>query len=422
MVRVFIDFGSYVKYALIRDMSIIQYCTFDYDEDTLSRLYALMKSKGVQELNVCIPSSFSDSVLVDSTSLGITSVADRNGFFCVSVEDIQKLQQLADSLSISNVRYTERCFMCRSDGVFLFELNNIYHIMTVHDSRIVQYDMQTEALVESTVQDRCLRYGCKSIYNYVNASDVIGLSETFDNIFSVSSDKVLSDLTYIMLMLDAEYHSAHDYLFSRYANQHLVGNTESLVVDSANDFDSRAFANDADVCADMTSEDRQPKVRNERKVVQVADDNKKHAPFWKFGYTLAAVTVILLVLNFGIYYLKLQKSAEYEKIYSQYLEENDALQKAQARNLLFTSQTTTENGSNTYSFLKNIGLDDTKEKGITLQSFSIEGSTIQLNVTAKNDDTFWSFCDTVKSKYNVSDVQEGDIDDKGVSYTINVII
>ncbi len=130
----------------------------------------------------------------------------------------------------------------------------------------------------------------------------------------------------------------------------------------------------------------------------------------------------MVTLNFGVYYLKLQKSAEYEKIYSQYLKENDTLQKAQARNLLFTSQTVAENVNNTYSFLKNIWLDDTKEKGITLQSFSIEGSTIQLDVTAKNDNTFWSFCDIVKGKYNVSDVKEGDIDDNGVSYTINVII
>lgn len=117
MIKAVIDFGTNIKFILMKGTSLFQYTTFDYSSDTLSYLYALMKDKNISEITYCLPSYFSKEILLNSVALSHETLAFSDGYFCVSLEDLSKLKHLAESLHVSNVHYTEQELLCTEDGI-----------------------------------------------------------------------------------------------------------------------------------------------------------------------------------------------------------------------------------------------------------------------------------------------------------------
>lgn len=431
MIKAVIDFGTNIKFILMKGTSLFQYTTFDYSSDTLSYLYALMKEKNISEITYCLPSYFSKEILLNSVALSHETLAFSDGYFCVSLEDLSKLKHLAESLHISNVHYTEQELLCTEDGIYAMECNNLCRILVKYHGKIVECDMQTESTATATIQQYFLKYNLHNIVNLVNHSDYDLLPTVFDNIFAVDNVSVTNDLTYLAWVMQAECHTIDDYFTSPFSAQTLVTDDTSATSDadlsvakpSANVRKSSEVLTKVDDQNDADTNDMpntmESRSNKSHKVKNHADSVKKPAKK-SFLTALAAVIAIAAILNIGLLYLRNSESKKYTQEYASFLDKSSQLTELKSKYNLLSSVTTTETSSGVLSFLKDTKL--LKNKNVKLTNFAVEGSTITLTVTASSDTKFWAFHDKLGETYNITNVTDGDPPKSGVCHVITLML
>ena len=431
MIKAVIDFGTNIKFILMKGTSLFQYTTFDYSSDALSYLYALMKEKNISEITYCLPSYFSKEILLNSVALSHETLAFSDGYFCVSLEDLSKLKHLAESLHISNVHYTEQELLCTEDGIYAMECNNLCRILVKYHGKIVECDMQTESTATATIQQYYLKYNLHNIVNLVNHSDYDLLPTVFDNIFAVDNVSVTNDLTYLAWVMQAECHTIDDYFTSPFSAQTLVTDDTSVTSDadlsvaktSANVRKSSEVLTKVDDQNDADTNDMpntmESRSNKSHKVKNHADSVKKPAKK-SFLTALAAVITIAAILNIGLLYLRNSESKKYTQEYASFLDKSSQLTELKSKYNLLSSVTTTETSSGVLSFLKDTKL--LKNKNVKLTNFAVEGSTITLTVTASSDTKFWAFHDKLGETYNITNVTDGDPPKSGVCHVITLML
>lgn len=431
MIKAVIDFGTNVKFILMKGTSLFQYTTFDYSSDTLSYLYALMKEKNISEITYCLPSYFSKEILLNSVALSHETLAFSDGYFCVSLEDLSKLKHLAESLHISNVHYTEQELLCTEDGIYAMECNNLCRILVKYHGKIIECDMQTESTATATIQQYYLKYNLHNIVNLVNHSDYDLLPTVFDNIFAVDNVSVTNDLTYLAWVMQAEWHTIDDYFASPFSAQTLV--TDDISVTSDADLSvakpSAHAKRSSEVLTKVDDQDgtetsaipntTESRSSKSHKVKNHADNVKKPAKK-SFLTVIAAVIAIAAILNVGLLYLRNSENKKYTQKYASFLDKSSQLTDLKSKYNLLSSVTTTETSSGVLSFLKDTKL--LKSKNVKLTNFAIEGSTITLTVTAPSDTKFWAFHDKLGETYNITNVTDGDPPKSGVCHVITLML
>lgn len=435
MNKAYVDFGTNVKVILMRDSTLVQYVTFDYSEDTLSYLYALLKEKSISELVYCIPSYFSKTLLADSSALSKETLALSSGYFCVSLKDLQKLEHLAESLKISSVHYTEHDALCTLDnGIYVMEYDNLYQVFVKVNAHLVEYDILTESLVEDAIQRYCLKYKLHDVIDYVNSYDLENLPATFDNVFSIDNDDVLCDLTYMAAIVKAPCVSADSYFNSEYRNQTLVSEDTADDFDLLEDTASPALRSDVTSAGMQQESDDNSKLKKSANSTNSAKDAKKkqkHDKLMKtsqqtehkrsFMPVLAGALVVAIGLNAGMFYLRNSKQDTYNALYSDFTSKTSELNSLKSRYTMLSAMVTDESGKNAMQFINDTKL--LKNKKIKLQSFLVEGSTVTVTVHAPDDNTFWKFHDSLSGKYEISNVSEGDnVSGSGVSYSVTLLL
>lgn len=431
MIKAVIDFGTNIKFILMKGTSLFQYTTFDYSSDALSYLYALMKEKNISEITYCLPSYFSKEILLNSVALSHETLAFSDGYFCVSLEDLSKLKHLAESLHVSNVHYTEQELLCTEDGIYVMECNNLCRILVKYHGKIVECDMQTESTAAAMIQQYYLKYNLHNIVNLVNHSDYDLLPSVFDNIFAVDNVSVTNDLTYLAWVMQAEWHTIDDYFTSPFSAQTLVTDDTSATSDadlsiakpSANVRKSSEILTKVDDQDDIetsavpnTTESMSSK---SHKVKNYAGSVKKPAKK-SFLTAFVAVIAIAVILNVGLLYLRNSENKKYTQEYASFLDKSSQLTDLKSKYNLLSSVTTTETSSGVLSFLKDTEL--LKNKNVKLTNFAIEGSTVTLTVTASSDTKFWAFHDKLGETYNITNVTDGDPPKSGVCHVITLML
>lgn len=431
MIKAVIDFGTNIKFILMKGTSLFQYTTFDYSSDTLSYLYALMKDKNISEITYCLPSYFSKEILLNSVALSHETLAFSDGYFCVSLEDLSKLKHLAESLHVSNVHYTEQELLCTDDGIYAMECNNLCRILVKYHGKIVECDMQTESTAATMIQQYYLKYNLHNIVNLVNHSDYDLLPTVFDNIFAVANVSVTNDLTYLAWVMQAEWHTIDDYFTSPFSAQTLVTDDTADTSD-ANLSTTKPFANIRKSSETLTKVDDQDDIETSavpnttesmssksHKVKNYAGSVKKPAKK-SFLTAFVAVIAIAVILNVGLLYLRNSENKKYTQEYASFLDKSSQLTDLKSKYNLLSSVTTTETSSGVLSFLKDTEL--LKNKNVKLTNFAIEGSTVTLTVTASSDTKFWAFHDKLGETYNITNVADGDPPKSGVCHVITLML
>ena len=431
MIKAVIDFGTNIKFILMKGTSLFQYTTFDYSSDTLSYLYALMKDKNISEITYCLPSYFSKEILLNSVALSHETLAFSDGYFCVSLEDLSKLKHLAESLHVSNVHYTEQELLCTDDGIYAMECNNLCRILVKYHGKIVECDMQTESTAATMIQQYYLKYNLHNIVNLVNHSDYDLLPTVFDNIFAVDNVSVTNDLTYLAWVMQAEWHTIDDYFTSPFSAQTLVTDDTADTSD-ANLSITKPFANIRKSPETLTKVDDQDDIETSavpnttesmssksHKVKNYAGSVKKPAKK-SFLTAFVAVIAIAVILNVGLLYLRNSENKKYTQEYASFLDKSSQLTDLKSKYNLLSSVTTTETSSGVLSFLKDTEL--LKNKNVKLTNFAIEGSTVTLTVTASSDTKFWAFHDKLGETYNITNVADGDPPKSGVCHVITLML
>lgn len=431
MIKAVIDFGTNIKFILMKGTSLFQYTTFDYSSDTLSYLYALMKDKNISEITYCLPSYFSKEILLNSVALSHETLAFSDGYFCVSLEDLSKLKHLAESLHVSNVHYTEQELLCTDDGIYAMECNNLCRILVKYHGKIVECDMQTESTAATMIQQYYLKYNLHNIVNLVNHSDYDLLPTVFDNIFAVDNVSVTNDLTYLAWVMQAEWHTIDDYFTSPFSAQTLVTDDTADTSD-ANLSITKPFANIRKSSETLTKVDDQDDIETSavpnttesmssksHKVKNYVGSVKKPAKK-SFLTAFVAVIAIAVILNVGLLYLRNSENKKYTQEYASFLDKSSQLTDLKSKYNLLSSVTTTETSSGVLSFLKDTEL--LKNKNVKLTNFAIEGSTITLTITASSDTKFWAFHDKLGETYNITNVTDGDPPKSGVCHVITLML
>lgn len=426
MNRAYVDFGSNVKVILMRNKTLIQYITFDYSEDSLSYLYALLNEKSIKEIVYCVPSYFSKALLTDSASLTEEKLTLASGYFCISLKDLQKLEHLAEALGIENVAYTEHRFLCNDDNcICVMELDNLYQVFVRSNGKLVEYDTLTEELVESIIQRYCLKYNIKNVVDLVNSTETDKLSECFDNISSDSTKDIFCDLTYMAYLVNAQHFPADSYFNSGFRNQALVSDDDqsepldsNVLPTEATHLEIQSDAQEKDfVGSENTDSFKAKKKQKHEKLLH----NTKKSANGSFIPILAGTLAIAVVLNAGMFYMRSSKQKTYNDLYSDFTEKTSELNSLKSRYTMLSSMVTDESGKSAMQFINDTKL--LKNKKITLQSFTVEGSTVTIIVHAKDDNTFWKFHDSLSGKYEISNVSEGDnTSNSGVAYSMTLLL
>ena len=392
-----------IKFALMQEDTLIQYVTLDYSEDSLTQLHALMKDKQIMSMTVCLPSYFSQDLLQESASLRFEQMDLMSGYFCVSLEDISKIEHLAKALQISKVGFLENRDLCNTDGIYIFENDNTYNLYVYKNDHLLAFDVQTDATIEKAIQQYGAKYGIQELYNYVNHADFDKLPLAFSNVFGVSDQNTLSELTYLAALMQLTPHSSDDYR-SAYVAQDLVGyDSDETHVKATKETDSSAEP------APVTKKQKATKAVKEGKASN------------KFGLVLVATVALAIVCNLFIYNLSNQQHTKYLQEYDTFTKKSAELSSLQSRYTMFSAQTTTESGQQAYDFIKKAGLLKKSSK-VKLNSFTVEGSTVAITVSAKSDDVFWKFYDKLDGSANVSSVTDESSTDSKVVHTINLIL
>lgn len=392
-----------IKFALMQEGTLIQYVTLDYSEDSLSQLHALMKDKQIMSMTVCLPSYFSQDLLQESASLRFEQMDLMSGYFCVSLEDISKIEHLAKALQIPKVGFLENRDLCNTDGIYIFENDNTYNLYVYKNDHLLAFDVQTDATIEKAIQQYGAKYGIQELYNYVNHADFDKLPLAFSNVFGVSDQNTLSELTYLAALMQLTPHSSDDYR-SSYVAQDLVGyDSDEVNVNAAKETNSSAEL------APVTKKPKATKAVKEGKASN------------KFGLVLVATVALAIVCNLFIYNLSNQQHTKYLQEYDTFTKKSAELSSLQSRYTMFSAQTTTESGQQAYDFIKKAGLLKKSSK-VKLNSFTVEGSTVAITVSAKSDDVFWKFYDKLDGSANVSSVTDESSTDSKVVHTINLIL
>lgn len=403
MNSVYLVLSTNIKFALMQEDTLIQYVTLDYSEDSLSQLHALMKDKQIMSMTVCLPSYFSQDLLQESASLRFEQMDLMSGYFCVSLEDISKIEHLAKALQIPKVGFLENRDLCNTDGIYIFENDNTYNLYVYKNDHLLAFDVQTDATIEKAIQQYGAKYGIQELYNYVNHADFDKLPLAFSNVFGVSDQNTLSELTYLAALMQLTPHSSDDYR-SAYVAQDLVGyDSDEVNVKAAKETDSSV---------EMTPVTKKPKA------TKAAKESKASS---KFGLILVATVALAIVCNLFIYNLSNQQHTKYLQEYDTFTKKSAELSSLQSRYTMFSAQTTTESGQQAYDFIKKAGLLKKSSK-VKLNSFTVEGSTVAITVSAKSDDAFWKFYDKLDGSANVSSVTDESSTDSKVVHTINLIL
>lgn len=392
-----------IKFALMQEDTLIQYVTLDYSEDSLTQLHALMKDKQIMSMTVCLPSYFSQDLLQESASLRFEQMDLMSGYFCVSLEDISKIEHLAKALQIPKIGFLENRDLCNTDGIYIFENDNTYNLYVYKNDHLLAFDVQTDATIEKAIQQYGAKYGIQELYNYVNHADFDKLPLAFSNVFGVSDQNTLSELTYLAALMQLTPHSSDDYR-SAYVAQDLVGyDSDEIQVKAAKETDSSVES------APITKKPKATKAVKEGKASS------------KFGLVLVATVALAIVCNLFIYNLSNQQHTKYLQEYDTFTKKSAELSSLQSRYTMFSAQTTTESGQQAYDFIKKAGLLKKSSK-VKLNSFTVEGSTVAITVSAKSDDVFWKFYDKLDGSTNVSSVTDESSTDSKVVHTINLIL
>ena len=392
-----------IKFALMQEDTLIQYVTLDYSEDSLTQLHALMKDKQIMSMTVCLPSYFSQDLLQESASLRFEQMDLMSGYFCVSLEDISKIEHLAKALQIPKVGFLENRDLCNTDGIYIFENDNTYNLYVYKNDHLLAFDVQTDATIEKAIQQYGAKYGIQELYNYVNHADFDKLPLAFSNGFGVSDQNTLSELTYLEALMQLTPHSSDDYR-SAYVAQDLVGyDSDEVNVKATKETDSSV---------EMAPVTKKPKATK-----AVKEDKASN----KFGLVLVTTVALAIVCNLFIYNLSNQQHTKYLQEYDTFTKKSAELSSLQSRYTMFSAQTTTESGQQAYDFIKKAGLLKKSSK-VKLNSFTVEGSTLAITVSAKSDDVFWKFYDKLDGSANVSSVTDESSTDSKVVHTINLIL
>lgn len=403
MNSVYLVLSTNIKFALMQEDTLIQYVTLDYSEDSLSQLHALMKDKQIMSMTVCLPSYFSQDLLQESASLRFEQMDLMSGYFCVSLEDISKIEHLAKALQIPKVGFLENRDLCNTDGIYIFENDNTYNLYVYKNDHLLAFDVQTDATIEKAIQQYGAKYGIQELYNYVNHADFDKLPLAFSNVFGVSDQNTLSELTYLAALMQLTPHSSDDYR-SAYVAQDLVGyDSDETEVKAAKETDSSV---------EVVPVTKKPKA------TKAAKESKASS---KFGLILVATVALAIVCNLFIYNLSNQQHTKYLQEYDTFTKKSAELSSLQSRYTMFSAQTTTESGQQAYDFIKKAGLLKKSSK-VKLNSFTVEGSTVAITVSAKSDDVFWKFYDKLDGSANVSSVTDESSTDSKVVHTINLIL
>ena len=403
MNSVYLVLSTNIKFALMQEDTLIQYVTLDYSEDSLSQLHALMKDKQIMSMTVCLPSYFSQDLLQESASLRFEQMDLMSGYFCVSLDDISKIEHLAKALQIPKVGFLENRDLCNTDGIYIFENDNTYNLYVYKNDHLLAFDVQTDATIEKAIQQYGAKYGIQELYNYVNHADFDKLPLAFSNVFGVSDQNTLSELTYLAALMQLTPHSSDDYR-SAYVAQDLVGyDSDETKVKAVKETDS--------------SVELAP-VTKKQKATKAVKEGKASS---KFGLVLVATVALAIVCNLFIYNLSNQQHTKYLQEYATFTKKSAELSSLQSRYTMFSAQTTTESGQQAYDFIKKAGLLKKSNK-VKLNSFTVEGSTVAITVSAKSDDVFWKFYDKLDGSANVSSVTDESSTDSKVVHTINLIL
>lgn len=424
MNKVYIDFGTNIRFMLLRDNRIVQFVTLDYKKATLSELHSLMFGKRVEEITYCLPSHFSTTLLEESVALEHSKLESSDGFFCVSLEDVSKLRHLAQSLQIGTVLCTERRFMCHADGIYVFEYDNIFQIYSFVKGRLISYDVAVDELLKAVVQRNCIRYSSDNIVNMVNQTDFSLLCDLFENVFSVTDNDTLADLTYMAYLSKARAFDVSEYINSQY-------NSISIVTDSySDDTDNADVSAGAD--AEMDSDNNKPpekevpkaitsRKQKPRKLEKDESEDLLKVHRHKSPLPIALALAGALAANGYFYYAQSQVTKQRKNAEEEFQQLLQSVSTLQSKYTVLSAQSTAEAGAAAYSLLEAVGLTTSRED-ITLHSFTINGSTVYITVSAESEDLFWNFYNEISEAYNVSGVADGTLPDDTATYTISMVL
>lgn len=427
MTRAYVDFGSNIKFMLVRGDELVEFVTFDYDE-SLSTLYSLMCNADVANVTFCMPSYFSQTLYAESSALSHEQLASSTGFFCVSLGDMRKLLHLTQKLDIKDVYFTEHRFFCHEDGVYVFEHDSIYQVYTICGGKLVDYSVQIDDLLNATLQRNCTKFNVHKIVNLVSDSNFELLCGTFQNVFSISDKDTLEDLTYMAYLMNATAFHYEAYRDCNYTNiplfsgdddnsdtvMHVNTNPEQLKSADSNPVSTSKTSQDnfADSNDDFDVEDKKSPKSEKGKQKK----NKKGS--W---LPVAAALVLSIAANGALYVITQQHSSNLDKMYTTYKETIQQVQMMQSKISLVSSQSTVEAGSSTFAFLQDSGILKKKSK-VKFKKLVIEGSVVNVTVSAKNDDDFWEFYYKIVENYEISGVLDGDSSESEKLYIINMIM
>lgn len=431
MTTAYIDLGRIVRFALLRDNTVIQLVTLDYGQELLSQLYSLMQGIRIDSIKCCMPSYFSQNLLNNSVALDEVQLPTASGFFCISIEDLQAIKHLAKSLNIPDVQITECRFFCREDLLYIFSLDNLYEVFTIVGGRLVEFDIVSEGQLEYILQQRCAKYNVQDYLNLAYGADIPYLISTFDNVFTVDDEDALSDLTFIAHMQNARMFSVDQYLNSTYSLQSLVGDDPDVPI-RAEKVDPAIIETEEDKDFELSAKAKKRRVAKPDVVPSSPhdgdgdddddDDDVIEKPKKRSRVMIALVVMVIAMigLNIGVYALNQNETAIYKSLYAAYTETTDELTELQSKYNMLSSQSTVSANENIYKLLKKAKLLNNKK--IQLVNFKVEGSTVELSISVRSEDDFWDYYDTINSKYNISDVTEGNPDGKRKVFVINLIL
>lgn len=259
---------------------------------------------------------------------------------------------------------------------------------------------------------------------HLNQTDFSLLCDLFENVFSVTDNDTLADLTYMAYLSKARAFDVSEYINSQY-------NSISIVTDSySDDTDNADVSAGAD--AEMDSDNNKPpekevpkaitsRKQKPRKLEKDESEDLLKVHRHKSPLPIALALAGALAANGYFYYAQSQVTKQRKNAEEEFQQLLQSVSTLQSKYTVLSAQSTAEAGAAAYSLLEAVGLT-TSRKDITLHSFTINGSTVYITVSAESEDLFWNFYNEISEAYNVSGVADGTLPDDTATYTISMVL
>lgn len=394
--KVLLLFDVNAKVAIMQGNVLVHYATCDYSKDTLSFLYGILNGIKIDQVIVCLPETFSEEPLQESTSMGPVELIHSMGYFRTSFEDLNKIEHLLQKLGVSNIRITwHRLFKHDGDCLNVFYSGEVFELYAYKNDSLIDYSIQTESTLNDSIAQMCLQYQINQINDFVTTADLEGLPNTFCNVFAIDDEVTLTELTKMAALCYADSYSLSEVMTSNYACRELVSSIETAPATKTEDTDAPVADDDFD-----TPE---------------PNKSKKKRPL--FAACFIGALLIVGTGNAYMYQSKVRVATEIQHETATLQEQQKKLDSLIARCNILTSDGTKETGYNLYSLLKQKEL-----KKAPITKIDISGGTVTLELVVKNEDKMQKYADILRNYAEVTNVEKVSEDGKEITCKIAFLI